>query len=64
MYTANGPDLTWEEKTKGKLEVGKLADMIMLDADPITISPEMLLKTRVDLTIIGGKIVYDRARKQ
>jgi predicted amidohydrolase YtcJ len=60
MYTANGPYLTWEEKTKGTLEKGKLADMIVLDSDPLTIPPEQLLKMKVDLTIIGGKVVYER----
>jgi predicted amidohydrolase YtcJ len=62
MYTANGPYLTWEEKIKGTIEPGKLADMIVLDADPLTNPPEALLKTNVDLTIIGGKVVYDRSR--
>jgi predicted amidohydrolase YtcJ len=60
MYTANGPFLTWEEKTKGTLEPGKLADLIVLDTDPLSRPPEALLKTRVDLTVIGGKIVYSR----
>ncbi|HEY7818646.1 MAG TPA: amidohydrolase family protein, partial [Vicinamibacteria bacterium] len=64
MYTANGPYLTWEEKTKGTLEPGKLADMIVLDSDPLTIPPEELLTTNVDLTIIGGKVVYDRSETQ
>jgi predicted amidohydrolase YtcJ len=62
MYTASGPYLTWEEKTKGTLEAGKLADMIVLDSDPLTIPPEGLLKTNVDLTIVGGKVVYDRSQ--
>jgi len=62
MYTANGPYLTWEEKIKGTLEPGKLADMIVLDTDPLTNPPEALLGTKVDLTIIGGKVVYDRSR--
>ena len=61
MYTANGPYLTSEERIKGTLEPGKLADMIVLDADPTRIPPEDLLKTHVDLTVIGGKVVYDRA---
>jgi predicted amidohydrolase YtcJ len=60
MYTAAGPYLTFEEKVKGTLEVGKLADMIVLDADPTAIPPEQLLKTHVDLTIVGGRVVYDR----
>jgi predicted amidohydrolase YtcJ len=60
MYTANGPYLPWEEKIKGTLEPGKLADMIVLDTDPLTNPPEALLTTKVDLTIVGGKVVYDR----
>jgi predicted amidohydrolase YtcJ len=62
MYTANGPYLTFEEKTKGTIEVGKLADLIVLDRDPLTIAPEQLLRTQVDLTIVGGNIVFDRSQ--
>jgi predicted amidohydrolase YtcJ len=62
MYTANGPYLTWEEKVKGTLEPGKLADMIVLDSDPLTSDPQKLLTTKVDLTILGGKVVYDRSQ--
>jgi predicted amidohydrolase YtcJ len=36
--------------------------MIVLDADPLTIGAEKLLDVRVDLTFLGGKIVYDRSR--
>jgi predicted amidohydrolase YtcJ len=61
MYTANGPYLTFEEKIKGTLEVGKLADMIVLDVDPLSIEPEQLLKAHVDLTLIGGRILFDRS---
>jgi predicted amidohydrolase YtcJ len=60
MYTYNGAILTFEEKIKGSLEAGKLADMIVLDSDPLTIDPEQLLTMNVDMTIIGGKIVYER----
>jgi predicted amidohydrolase YtcJ len=62
MYTANGAWLTFEEKIKGTLEPGKLADMIVLDTDPLTIGADALLDTKVDLTMLGGKIVYDRSR--
>jgi predicted amidohydrolase YtcJ len=61
MYTASGPYLTFEEKAKGTIEVGKLADLIVLDGDPLTIAPEQLLHTQVDLTIVGGKVVFDRS---
>ncbi len=62
MYTANPPYLTWEEGKKGTLEVGKLADMIVLDVDPLTADPKRLLTMNVDLAIIGGKVVHDRAK--
>jgi predicted amidohydrolase YtcJ len=61
MYTANPAHLTWEEGKKGTLEAGKLADMIVLDIDPLTADPKKLLTMNIDLTIIGGKVVHDRA---
>jgi predicted amidohydrolase YtcJ len=64
MYTANGAFLTFEEKIKGTLAPGKLADMIVLDIDPLTVDAERLLTAHVDLTILGGKIVHDRAKAQ
>jgi predicted amidohydrolase YtcJ len=60
MYTRDGAYFTWEEHQKGTLEAGKYADMIVLNRDPLTVSPEQLLKTQVDLTIVGGRIVYRR----
>jgi predicted amidohydrolase YtcJ len=62
MYTANGAYLTFEENIKGTLEPGKLADMIVLDGDPLTAGAEALLDMKVDLTFLGGKLVYDRHR--
>ncbi len=59
MYTANGAYLSWEENQKGTLEPGKLADMIVLPFDPLTAPPEALLKDKVDMTFVGGKLVYD-----
>jgi len=61
MYTANGPYLSWEEKTKGTLEPGKFADIIVLPFDPLTADPEVILKSKVDMTFLAGKLVYDRA---
>jgi predicted amidohydrolase YtcJ len=64
MYTRAGAYLSWDETKKGSLEPGKFADMIVLDHDPLTIEPAELLKTNVDLTIVGGKVVYDRSADQ
>jgi len=60
MYTRNGAFLTREEKTKGSLEVGKLADMVVLPEDLLSISPEKLLTMKVDMTIVGGKVLHER----
>jgi predicted amidohydrolase YtcJ len=47
-----------EEELKGTLGVGKLADLVMLSRDIVTQPPERLLDTRVDATVIDGKMVY------
>ena len=60
MYTRSGAYLTWEEKTKGVLEPGRLADMVVLPGDPLTISPEKLLTMQVEMTIVGGRVVFER----
>ncbi len=60
MYTANGAHLSWEETTKGTLEAGKLADMVVLEQDPLKVADSDLLTLNVDYTIVGGKIAYQR----
>jgi len=61
LYTRDAAYLTWDEKKKGTLEPGKFADFVVLDRDPLTVPDAQLLQTKVDLTIIDGRIVYDRA---
>ena len=60
MYTASGPYLTFEEKAKGTIEVGKLADLTILSADIMKIAEPDILKTRCVMTVIGGEIVYQK----
>ena len=60
LYTKDAAYLAWDEKKKGSIEPGKFADMIVLDRDPLTVPAEELLKTKVDITIVGGKIVFER----
>lgn len=47
------------EKTEGSLETGKVADVIMVDKNVFEIDPHTINKTKVVLTIVGGKIVYE-----
>lgn len=49
------------ENVKGTLAPGRLADMVIMDRDLFTIPPEEILEARVDFTITGGRIVWDRA---
>ncbi|MGQ0815302.1 MAG: amidohydrolase [Gemmatimonadota bacterium] len=50
---------SFREQLLGSLTAGKLADIVVLSQDIMTIPAEDILKTKVELTIVGGKIVYD-----
>ena len=52
----------FEEKSKGSIEVGKLADFVILDQDPTAIDPETLDQIKVVQTIKEDKIVFDLAQ--
>ncbi|MEI2416967.1 amidohydrolase [Orrella sp. JC864] len=56
--TANGPLLTWEETRKGSLEPGKLADLAVLTADPLSCPQEQIKDIEAVMTIVGGQVVY------
>ena len=58
-YTAAPAYAEFEEKEKGKLAPGMLADFVVLDRDPAATSPEKLLATKVLRTVVGGKTVYE-----
>src|SRR5215469_10792553 len=58
MYTRNGAFLTREEKIKGTLETGKVADLLVLPEDLLNTAPEKLLTMKVDMTIVGGRVLY------
>lgn len=60
LYTINNAYLNREEKEKGSLEVGKLADLIIVDRDVLTCPVDDIRDTKVLTTIVGGKVVYER----
>jgi hypothetical protein len=60
MMTSAAARFSFDEKTRGSIEVGKLADFVVLDADIMTCSPEGLRSIRPDLTVVGGRPAYQR----
>jgi predicted amidohydrolase YtcJ len=59
LYTANAAYASFEEKIKGILAPGMLADMIILSDDPMTVPPEKLKDIKVEMTVIGGEVVWE-----
>ena len=59
-WTLDGARAAFEEKDKGSLEPGKLADLVVLSKDILTIPPREILSTRVTMTLVGGKVVYQQ----
>ncbi len=57
-YTMANAYAAFEEKEKGSLEAGKLADIVVLSNDLLTCPDNEILKTRILMTIVGGKIKY------
>jgi predicted amidohydrolase YtcJ len=60
MATINNAWLMMEEQDKGSLEPGKLADLVVLNENPLTCPAPRLRDAQVMLTMVGGKIVYQR----
>jgi predicted amidohydrolase YtcJ len=61
-YTSGSAFAEFEEKEKGKLAAGMLADFVVLDRDITATPAEKLLSTKVLRTVVGGKTVYDTTR--
>src|SRR5689334_5082205 len=59
-YTLNNAYAAFEEKLKGSLETGKLADITVLSRDIMTIPEDEVPSTDVVYTIVGGKVMFDR----
>ena len=60
LYTIDNAYLNHEEKEKGSLEVGKLADFIIIDRDVMTCPTKEVRDVKVLLTVVGGKVAYER----
>ena len=60
VYTWNGAFLSKDEDKLGSIEPGKLADIIIIDKDILTIPEEEILNIQVLKTIVDGKIIYSK----
>jgi len=58
MYTVNAAAAAAEEGIKGSITAGKLADMVLLSDNPLQVEAERLKDIKVEMTILGGKIVW------
>jgi hypothetical protein len=60
LYTINAAYQSFDDDKQGSIEVGKYADMVVLGEDILTAPPETIMDIPIDMTIIEGKIVYER----
>jgi predicted amidohydrolase YtcJ len=60
LFTSAGARLS--RLACGEIETGCLADLIVLQANPLQLGAAELLNLQVDLTVIGGRVVYERGR--
>jgi predicted amidohydrolase YtcJ len=59
-YTSEGAYASFEEGSKGMLAPGYLADFVMIDRDIFAVDPAAIRDARVALTVVGGKVVFER----
>jgi len=59
-YTVGGAVATGDEDNRGRIAPGQWADLAVLSSDPLTTDPEALDRIHVDMTLLAGRVVYER----
>lgn len=60
LFTKNAAYASYTEEENGTIEVGKYADFVVLEKDIFEIDPDDIKNTKIDMTILGGKTVFER----
>lgn len=60
LYTYGGAWLNFDEDIKGTIAPGMLADLVVLSEDILSAPPERILETEVDMTLVEGRVVFER----
>ncbi|MGI8549255.1 MAG: amidohydrolase [Dehalococcoidia bacterium] len=58
LYTTGSAYCSFDEKVRGSLEPNKLADLVVLEADPLRVNPTEIADIEVVQTVVGGKVVF------
>jgi predicted amidohydrolase YtcJ len=61
MYTISAAEATFTERTLGSVSSGKLADLVMLSADPTRLPADKLKDIKVEMTILNGEVVWHQS---
>jgi predicted amidohydrolase YtcJ len=60
QWTRDNAALAFDEHEKGCLQVGRLGDLVVLAEDPTQVTPEALADISLEMTVVGGEIVYSQ----
>jgi hypothetical protein len=60
IWTVGSAHASFEEDIKGSIEVGKLADFVILSGDPMQTPPDQIKDIQVERTYVGGRPAYIR----
>jgi len=60
IWTMGSAYASFEQDIKGSIEVGKLADFVILSQDPTKVPPDTIKDIEVEKTYVGGKLAYEK----